>query len=54
MRAFQPDGGVLTLKSKEKSNIDYLIFAEIKRQGTNDLRAKEGKTVKQKETQSKD
>lgn len=43
LRAFQPDGGVLTLRSNNNALVHYLIFAEIKRQGTNDIRAKEGK-----------
>lgn len=42
-RSIVPDGGVLFLKKKSDDTKKPLLISEIKRQGTNDLRAKEGK-----------
>ena len=42
-RCIKPDGGILFLQSTEWNIRIPLIFAEIKRQGTNDSRAMEGK-----------
>ena len=42
-RCIKPDGGILFLQSTEWNIRKPLIFAEIKRQGTNDSRAMEGK-----------
>ncbi|GHV01446.1 hypothetical protein AGMMS49521_1710 [Campylobacterota bacterium] len=39
--SMRPDGGVLSIVSKDKKKYPILI-AEVKNQGTNDLRAKEG------------
>ncbi|MBQ7491112.1 MAG: restriction endonuclease [Clostridia bacterium] len=42
-REIVPDGGVLFLMRRESGEKLPLLFAEIKRQGTNDAREKEGK-----------
>lgn len=42
-RAIKPDGGVLWLRHIESGSKRPLLFAEIKRQGTNDQRISEGK-----------
>lgn len=42
-RSIIPDGGVLFLVRKDGSEKLPLLFAEVKRQGTNDSRQKEGK-----------
>lgn len=42
-RGIVPDGGVLFLKEKAIERRRPLLFAEIKRQGTNDARQQEGK-----------
>ncbi len=42
-RSIVPDGGVLFLVKKDGSQRLPLLFAEVKRQGTNDKRAQEGK-----------
>lgn len=42
-RGIVPDGGVLFLQSKQEKTRRPLLFAEIKRQGTNDAREQEGK-----------
>ena len=40
----KPDGGIVILKSKEKKDFKRIVLAvEMKKQGTNDQRAKEGK-----------
>ncbi|MDO8741175.1 MAG: EcoRI family type II restriction endonuclease [Candidatus Woesearchaeota archaeon] len=40
----KPDGGILLLKSKENKDFKRIVLAvEMKKQGTNDLREKEGK-----------
>ncbi|MBM4177371.1 restriction endonuclease [Candidatus Gribaldobacteria bacterium] len=40
----KPDGGIVILKSKTDKNFKRIVLAvEMKKQGTNDLRAKEGK-----------
>ncbi|RKU11528.1 restriction endonuclease [Candidatus Poribacteria bacterium] len=39
----KPDGGILTIKSREDDILTYpILISEVKNQGTNDLRAKEG------------
>lgn len=39
----KPDGGILEIKSSTDSKLTYpILISEVKRQGTNDLRAKEG------------
>lgn len=41
--AIRPDGGILFLEGKPKDPLTYpILIAEVKNQGTNDLRAKEG------------
>lgn len=43
--AIRPDGGILHLKSQTEPNLLFpILIAEVKNQGTNDLRAKEGKS----------
>ena len=42
----KPDGGILILKSKENKDFKRIVLAvEMKKQGTNDQRIKEGKTI---------
>lgn len=42
--SIRPDGGILYLRSAPKDPLTYpILIAEVKNQGTNDLRAKEGK-----------
>jgi type II restriction enzyme len=39
----RPDGGILLLRGKEGDKLSYpILIAEVKNQGTNDLRAREG------------
>lgn len=39
----QPDGGILSIKSNEDNLLTYpILISEVKNQGTNDLRAREG------------
>ena len=39
----KPDGGILAIKSIKDNNLTYpILISEVKNQGTNDLRAKEG------------
>ncbi len=39
----KPDGGILAIKSSKDSTLTYpILISEVKNQGTNDLRAKEG------------
>ena len=41
--SMKPDGGILAIKSSEDNNLTYpILISEVKNQGTNDLRAKEG------------
>lgn len=41
----KPDGGILALKSVKDDKLTYpILISEVKNQGTNDLRAKEGKS----------
>lgn len=41
--SMKPDGGILTIKSSKDSTLTYpILISEVKNQGTNDLRAKEG------------
>lgn len=42
--SIRPDGGVLFIDSRQETDITYpILIAEVKNQGTNDLRQKEGK-----------
>lgn len=42
--SMKPDGGILTIKSNKDSALTYpILISEVKNQGTNDLRVKEGK-----------
>jgi len=45
--SMRPDGGILSIVSKDKNKYPILI-TEVKNQGTNDLRAKEGKKKQSK------
>ena len=41
--SMKPDGGILSIKSIKDSTLTYpILISEVKNQGTNDLRAKEG------------
>ena len=41
--SMKPDGGILAIKSSKDNNLTYpILISEVKNQGTNDLRAKEG------------
>jgi type II restriction enzyme len=41
--SMKPDGGILAIKSSKDSILTYpILISEVKNQGTNDLRAKEG------------
>ncbi len=41
--SMRPDGGILAIKSRTDSSLTYpILISEVKRQGTNDLRKKEG------------
>lgn len=41
--SMKPDGGILGIKSSKDSDLTYpILISEVKNQGTNDLRAKEG------------
>lgn len=41
--SIRPDGGILHIRGRGKDNLMYpVLIAEVKNQGTNDLRAKEG------------
>lgn len=41
--SIRPDGGILYIKGKPKDKLSYpILIAEVKNQGTNDMRAKEG------------
>lgn len=41
--SMKPDGGILAIKSSKDSTLTYpILISEVKNQGTNDLRAKEG------------
>lgn len=45
----KPDGGILTIKSSKDSTLTYpILISEVKRQGTNDLREKEGQSKQAK------
>ena len=47
----RPDGGILGIKSVKDNTLTYpILISEVKNQGTNDLRAREGSPSKQKET----
>lgn len=41
--SMKPDGGILAIKGSKDNNLTYpILISEVKNQGTNDLRAKEG------------
>jgi type II restriction enzyme len=46
--SMRPDGGILSVVSKDGSKKFPILITEVKNQGTNDLRTKEGKTKQAK------
>jgi type II restriction enzyme len=46
--SMRPDGGILSIVSKNKEKKYPILITEVKNQGTNDLRVKEGKTKQAK------
>jgi type II restriction enzyme len=46
--SMRPDGGILSIVSKNREKKYPILITEVKNQGTNDLRVKEGKTKQSK------